>query len=230
MIYYKLKVSCVLKQDLEFKNMFEELSKFINLVFLMDKNLKDLHGINTFKMYSFDGLYPATKEGYKKFNLYGFHLKTIDRTFALKMNSLLRRTESDLLNIISVEMESLNTGNIKELYTVTPCISVIDKNKHWTNNDYPIDILIDRINSNAMKKYEHWFGEEVGREVDFIKDIEQVNNTPIVLPYKKGILLTNKFKIKVKEDKESQKLARMAFITGLLEKNSLGLGYCTIGK
>lgn len=230
MIYYQLKISCVLKQDLNFKNMFEELSKVINKAFLKDKNLKALHKLNTFKMYVFDGLYPVTKEGYKKFNLYGFNFRTVDKALAFKLNSLLKKTNSDFINIVKIVMETRNTGKLKGLYTVTPAISVIESGKHWTNDDYPIELLIERINNNAKRKYSYWFDSEIDREHSFIDDIKQMNKKTIVLPYKNGVLLTNKFKIKVKEDEVSQKLAGIVYGTGLLEKNSLGLGYCTIAK
>ena len=230
MTYYQLKISCVLKQDLDFKNMFEELSKIINKSLLEDKKLKELHELNTFKMYVFDGLYPASKEGYKKFNLYGFNIKTVDRNLAFKLNSLLKKTENDLINIISVVLETKDTGKIEALYTVTPAISVIKSGSHWTKEDYPIELLIDRINSNAKKKYTYWFDEDIDEEHNFIESIEQANRKVIVLPYKDGVLLTNKFKIKVKGDEISQQLAGMVFTTGLLEKNALGLGYCTIAR
>jgi len=230
MQYYKLKVSCVLKRDLHPKNMFKELSNAINKTFLYDESLKKLHEINTFKMYSFDGLYPVAKKGYKKFELYGFQIKTVDRAFALKMNSLLRKCENNLFNVVGITMETLFTETISELYTVTPAIATIKEGKHWTKEDYSMEILIDRINKNAKKKYFYWFGEEIDEAHNFVKDIKQTNKKVIVLPYKDGILLTNKFKIRVKEDESSQELAGIVFTAGLLEKNSLGLGYCTIAK
>ena len=230
MDYYQLKISCVLKQDLDFKNMFEELSKVINKSLLKDKDLKKLHEINTFKMYVFDGLYPANKKGYKKFNLYGFNIKTIDKALAFKLNSILKKTENDLINIVSVTLETKDTGKIEALYTVTPAISVIKNGSHWTKEDYPMELLIDRINSNAKKKYAYWFDEQIDEKHNFIENIEQTNKKTIVLPYKDGVLLTNKFKIKVKEDEISQQLAGIVFTTGLLEKNALGLGYCTIAR
>jgi len=232
MLYYELTINCILKKDLGFKESLEELSKVINKTFLLDKNLKKLHKMNTFKMYSFDDLYPVTREGYKKGNSYGFHIKTIDRVFALKMENLLKKTNNDLIDITDVNIKLLNTGKIKELYTVTPVISVIRNGRHWTKNDYPLDLLIERINKNAAEKYNYWFNsnDEIEPDYNFIEDIKQINDKVIVLTYKKGIFLTNKFKLKVKEDDISQKLAEIVFICGLLEKNSLGMGYCTIAK
>lgn len=227
MLFYELTIVGVLKKDIEFKNMNEELSKIINKAFLNDEKLKEFHELNTFKMYVFSGFQPIEINGYKKGNMYSFKLRSMDRVFALNMRHHIKNTENDLLDIVTIGFESISYRPINELYTLTPCISVIENRKHWINSDYEIDLIKDRINSNIQRKYKMWFGEEIDKDHDFIDSIEQKNNSVIVLNYKEGKLLTNKFKITIKKDEISQRLAFLILGTGLLEKNSLGLGFCT---
>lgn len=233
--FWQLTIPVILKKDLIFKNMNEELSKAINKAMLLSDDFKKFHETNVFKYYVFSGLYPVTKEGYKKGNMYSFTFRCLNRTFALQMKNFIKKSKNDLYDVVTVSIESREQFNINELYTVTPTIAVFTENnkkpKHWTKEEFSIEQLKERINSNTQKKYILWQDEEIDKTHNFIENIEQVNNKVIILNYKHpGKLFTNKFRIKVKQDKLSQKLAFMILGTGLLEKNSLGLGYCTIGK
>ncbi|WCK57156.1 CRISPR-associated endoribonuclease Cas6 (plasmid) [Aneurinibacillus sp. Ricciae_BoGa-3] len=235
MQFWELTIPVILKRDLSLKDMNEQLSKVINKTLLLDERLKEFHALNTFKLYVFSGLYPINKEGYKKGNMYSFKFRCMDRTFALKIKNLLKMVENDLIQVIAVELESNAHKPIQALYTLTPSVAVFTpenkKPRHWTKEDFSLDELRIRIHVNAKKKYELWTGEELEADVDFVERIEQINQKVIVLNYKKpGKLLTNKFRIQVKQDSLSQKLAFMVMGSGLLEKNSLGLGFCTYGR
>lgn len=225
MDYYNINIKGVLKKDLEYKNMFEEISKLVNIALCMDTDLKKLHNTNTFKFYSFDGLAPFEKNGYKQFKIYNFNIKTADRVFAEKLKCALKDLDNQLLVITEIRMNTLKVKDIDTVFSVTPTISVIDRGSHWTKNDFSMDIIKENILSNTIKKYNSWFDTDI-KTHDFIEEISLLNKKVIFIPYKKGIFLTNKFKIKVKKDKLSQEIARLIFVIGLLEKNSLGLGYC----
>lgn len=224
---YELTIAVILKRDIEFKNMNEEISKVINKSFLKDDKLKEFHETNTFKMYSFSGFQPIEMKGYKKGNMYSFKLRSMDRIFAMTMKNFIKATNNDFFDVVTIGLESIAYRHINELYTLTPSISVIEKNRHWIKDDFDVELIRDRINSNIQRKYKMWFGEELDFNHDLIDTLELKNKKAIVLNYKGGKLLTNKFKITIKEDEVSQKLAFMILATGLLEKNSLGLGFCT---
>lgn len=235
MDYWQLTIPVILSKEVTFKDMHKEISDVINKAMLMDESLKNFHELNAFKLYVFSGFYPVNKAGYKKGEMYSFLFRCLDRTFALKMKNLIKVVQNDLFKVVAIEIESKEQSPISELYTVTPTIAVFTeenkKPRHWTNSDFDIGKLKDRMNSNAQKKYSLWMDKEIDRQHSFIEDIVQVNEKVIVLNYKNsGKLLTNKFKIKVKQDKLSQEIAFMILATGLLEKNSLGLGFCTSAK
>jgi len=61
---------------------------------------------------------------------------------------------------------------------------------------------------------------------NFIEFIQQTNFKPIKVVYKNTSLIGNKMIIGVKSDEISQKLAFTILGAGLLEKNSIGMGYC----
>lgn len=227
MKYYQILVRGVLKRDLESFYLTEELSKVVNRALAESSLLRKLHPINTYKFFSFDGLYPVREEGYKKFKIYGFRIKTIDKRLASHLINGLKDLENDLLEIFDVNMESFHINHVDTLYTVTPTISVIEKNRHWIKEDYPIEMLIRKINRNIKNKYEEWFGEHIEEDHNIIDEITQTNNKIIFQKYKEGVFLTNKFIVKIKDDPLSQELGKFMFITGMLEKNSLGLGYLT---
>lgn len=232
---WELTIPILLKKELSMKNMYFELSKVINKTMLLDDKLKEFHKLNTFKMYVFSGLFPVSKQGYKKGNMYFFKFRTVDRTFALKMKNLLKTVPNELFDVVTLSLESKKQEPLKGLYTLTPSIAVFtpenSKSRHWTKEDFTLEEIITRMNVNAIKKYKAWTGEEVDEDHKFIESVEQLNEKVIVLDYKStGKLLTNKFRIQVKEDKLSQALAFMVMGTGLLEKNSLGLGFCTYAK
>lgn len=230
---WELTIPVIMKRDLNQEDVNEELSKVINNALLQDDKLKEYHELNAYKYYVFSGLYPVYKV-FKLGNMYSFKFRSVDRILTMKIKSLLKITENDLFNVVTISMESKDIDNIRGLYTVTPAIAVFtnegEKPRHWLKDDYTLDELKLRINSNAIKKYKLWYNDETINDWDFIESIEQVNSKPIALNYKKGKLLTNKFKIKVKNDETSQKLAFMVMAAGLLEKNSLGLGFCTFAK
>lgn len=227
---YELTICIKLKKDLEYRNMFYELSRGINEMFMFDKNLKEFHESNFIKLYTFSGLEPVSKKGYKAGEIYFFKIRTIDRLLSKQFETILKLKRNDIFKVLQIVYNEIEYRKIDELHTLTPSISVIKNKIHWTKDEYDIDILKQRINSNMIKKMRMFAYEDylinMDENHDFIEKIEQINNKTIVLKYKEGVLLTNKFKIKVKEDNISQKLAFMALGTGLLEKNSLGLGFC----
>lgn len=231
--FWELTIPIILKRDIGQKDVNEEISKVINKVLLNDERLREYHELNTFKFYVYSGLYPVLKE-FKAGSMYSFKFRCLDKNFALKFKSLIRITINDLFQVVTVSMDCKNINSINGLYTVTPAIAVFtdegEKPKHWTKEDYSLEKLITRINMNAIKKYNLWYSDKLITDWNFIECIKQVNNNVIVLNYKNGKLLTNKFKIKVKKDEISQKLSFIVMAAGLLEKNSLGLGFCTFAR
>lgn len=239
MQYFELKLFIMLKKDLQFKQMNLELSKVINQSMLEDEHLKYLHQLPLYKFYVYSGLYPVNQDvikyGYKANSMYMFDLRTIDQETAVKFKKCLQKSKNDLFEVINVVATAEKQQVVRELYTVTPTIATFTeenrKVRHWTEPEYTLEQIVERINQNAIKKYQEYMQEDVPKGFAFVKEVTHLNKVPIVLDYKnEGKLFTNKFQIKVKDDALSQKIAWFVMGSGVLEKNSLGLGFCKARK
>lgn len=225
MNYYQLKITLKLKTDLYFDEVTEKLSVLFNKSMLYNDYLKSIHEVNTYKLYVFEGLSPFERDKtYKKGNFYMTRLRCIDEFIAQSFRECLKNTNTNEFEVLSVDIEKITFRPVKEIYNVTPAIASID-GKTWTNN-MDIEIIKNSINSNALKKIKMINGLEKILEHDMIKAIEVKNIKPIASKYKGNKFIGNKFNIKINEDDLSQMMAYIAMSTGLLEKNSLGYGYC----
>ncbi|UZW14967.1 hypothetical protein OSC52_03740 [Clostridium pasteurianum] len=225
MNYYQLKITLELKTDIYFDEVTEKLSILLNKSMLYNDYLKSIHKVNTYKLYVFEGLSPFERDKtYKKGNFYMTRLRCIDEFIAQSFRECLKNTNTNEFEVLSVDIEKIIFRPVKEIYNVTPAIASIE-GKPWTNN-MDIEIIKNSINSNTLKKIKIINGLEKVLEHDMIKAIEVKNIKPIAFKYKGKKLIGNKFNIKINEDDLSQMMAYIAISTGLLEKNSLGYGYC----
>jgi hypothetical protein len=62
MKYFELTCTAYLKKDIDFKESFEILSKYISFSMAGDEQLKATHNSRGFKYYNFGGLFPIEKE------------------------------------------------------------------------------------------------------------------------------------------------------------------------
>ena len=220
---YNLKIITLLKQNLKNEETYEKISNLISYAMLKDKNLKEIHEKNTFKNYVFCSLYPVQKDGiYKQNNIYSFDLIGLEFSKIMKLKQVLTGLENDYFKIIQINLQNHEQIKINKLITLTPTIITTPKGDYDIQDN--MELVKDRILANIQKKYKNIYNTEVN--VDFIKEIKKTNRQPIKIPYKNINMLGNKFEIEVKEDPMSQNLAYLALSIGILEKNSLGLGFC----
>lgn len=226
MKYYELTNTIYLFKDVYFTKMNEIISKFINKALYLDKELSKFHVENEFKGYVFDSLYPREKDKvYKEGSIYVFRIRSIDEKLMKKLGNLLKKVNSKDMKLIATEKKEYKQRHITSVYTATPAVVTLEKG-YWTQ-DKGIELLMDRIRQNTIKKYKHLYGNDIEYEYDFIQGIELENNKPIAINYKNIKLLGNKFNLTIKDDELSQKLAFILMSTGILEKNSsVGAGYC----
>ena len=222
MVSYNVKVIVTPLKDIKYEGTYERLSNLIAFAMESDDELRKLHEINKYKMYTFCSLYPFQKNGvYDEGAIYQFDIRTIDFEFAIKMKNLLLNKQSTYFKVIMTNLITNEQRPIRQLISLTPAIITTSKNGYKIDND--LELVKERLLMGAQKKYKEIFKEEVSH--DFIVSIEKTNIKPIKLPYKNINFLANKFIINVKEDELSQKLAYIIFSTGILEKNSLGYGF-----
>lgn len=221
----QLKITVFLKEDIDLSYVNESLSQYINGAMKKNELLSDLHRNGSrYKFYSFSWLMPKiTNNVCKKGNLYYFHLNSPDEKILNEFEKAFKDHFDDKFVCCSILLQEYNLDAIKEICTITPC--------SITHNDKPLvdkrmSLIRDRILSNSIRKYNSFFCKNIEEDYDFIEDIEILNNIPQKVYYKKGSILGHRFKLKIKDDTLSQKLAFFIIQSGILEKNSLGLGYC----
>lgn len=220
---YNLKVIVLLKQNLKNEETYEKISNLISYAMLKDKNLKEIHEKNTYKNYVFCSLYPVQKDGiYKQNNIYSFDLRGLEFSKIMKLKQVLANAENEYFKIIQINLQNHEQIEINKLVTLTPAIITTPKGDYDIKDD--MNLVKNRILANIQKKYKNIYNTEIN--VDFIKEIKKTNRQPIKIPYKNVNILGNKFEIDVREDPMSQNLAYLALTVGILEKNSLGFGFC----
>jgi CRISPR-associated endoribonuclease Cas6 len=228
-LYYEAKISICLKKDTSAEMVYQVISNSINSAFLKDEVLKRLHKENTFKGYTFCSPYPVeASKIYLAQKVYLFRLRSIDLNFILKMKNLLPKCDESF-KVLSFELYNCKHKYIDKLKTLTPAVSTL-YNRNWTKED-GIEILRDRIHSNAVRKAKLFSRDKFQEPSEnFIEFISQTNIKPIRIPYKDTSLIGNKFELVPKSDPVSQELAQIVLGSGLLEKPSLGLGFCIAAK
>lgn len=228
-IYYETKISICFKEDIPQEKSQEVISKAINAAMLLDEELKLNHKENMFKGYIYCSPYPIeTSRIYYAGKVYLFRLRSIDLNFILKIKNLLPRRD-EYFKVLAFELYNCKHRYIDKISTLTPAVATL-YNRNWVKED-GLETIRVNIHNNAVKKAKHFSKQTFAEpKENFIEFIIQTNRTPIKIPYKDGSMLGNKFDLAVKTDAASQELAQIVLGTGLLEKNSLGCGFCIISK
>ncbi len=236
MHYFESIVTIHLHEDVAFVNSNEFLSKNISLVMLNDEYLKQIHGSNGFKPYVFSLPYPPNLKTkiYVKNEEYTFTIRSVDEMFLKKLLFELQMHRGLGFKVKAIEMFKVNQKHIDILHNISPCVltlkTEVAKNRQWRVDDGDIEMVQKRILANLERKYKQFYGEQLTAPVDAINYFEILNKVPYPIKYKRKTLQSNKFKIGFNNDEVSQKLAFTCMAFGLLEKNSLGFGFCLRGK
>lgn len=223
---YEIKLKIRLNEDIHYIDSYTKISDFINYLMLYDKDLKQKHTEKTYKYYCFNSLYPFSKDKiYKEGAFYDFTIRTIEQDFIGKiMMCITKRSHFRQFKVIRFNYNERAVKNIKELVSITPAIITTDGG-YWIHGD-GIDIAKKKINDNLYKKYKSYTLEDIQEGNNIVESIEVMNRIPIKIPYKNMHMLGNKFKITLASNQDAQLLGNMALGTGILEKNSLGMGFC----
>lgn len=236
MKHYEIKVTLLLKQDIKYIDIHDRLSSSINQAMFENDILKELHLNQKYKSYCIGNLFPFDIQSkiYKANQVYVLTIRSIDKEFINFLKNSLKNSKKLDFNVLAVEFKELKYSFIDSVYTLTPTvITITDKNnkmKYWTKDEQSLEFVKKRIKDNLEKKYFEFFKEKIIAPDDFIQMIRLENEKPIVFNYKKTKLFSNKFKILINSDDISQRLIKLAFSVGLLEKNSLGMGFLVRGK
>lgn len=231
--YYEVNIYVQLKRNISYLELPSSLSRAINEYFYANKELSKIHKKNMFKHYSFSWLTPIEKS-YKKGKTYAFSIRFLEEKMKdLFVETLFYQTNDVFCFMMAKEKEVKQEKPILSLYTLTPALITIDKNRQWVKQkeETKTDLLFVReaITNNANKKYKDFLkknNKDIGPDVDFISSISFLKDIRYAFPYKKGKMIGYKYKLKIKQDKNSQEMARYIMGAGLLEKNTLSFGFC----
>ena len=225
--YFELLTGIQFFKDTPAREVQYGLSRLIAAAMSQDKALRDLHKRNEIKKYSFCSPYPIEKDKvYRSGRLYCFNLRTPDLKFALAMKNILPGTEG-MVKVIMVELRNYQQRFISELISLTPIICTVN-NRSWLPED-GLGLLAERLQSNTLKKCRQQDPLFVTPPELFFDSIELMNRKPMVVPYKKTVLLGHKICLRIKAQEWAQQLAFTVLSRGALEKNGQGFGYCIIG-
>lgn len=231
MKYFELKITTMVKKDIEAREANQTLAKAINFIMTQDGYTRELHSKKEIKPYVFSLPYPIDikTKTYQKGSVYLFSVRSIDEKFINILKSNLQKVNIDEFTFLASELKEVKQFKIKNIETLTPAILTITedgKTRNWTKKDKDLNFVIERFQNNLEKKYKEFFHEELNSDNYFIDGFSILNKKPILAKYKNTSLLGNKFKLYIADDEISQKLAFLALSVGLAEKNSLGFGYC----
>ncbi len=232
---YELKITLTLKRDIHLKEYIEFVSKNINYIFYNSVILRAIHEKKGFKPYVVGSMYPFESKirMYQSGNTYTLTLRTIDEAIANEIVKASKKAYNLDFDIKDVSYKELRIGFIDKVYTVTPAVLTLtdegEKPRYWTIED-DLLLLQRRIVENLEKKYKEFFKRDIKPPEDTINFFTIHNQKPIVYYYKGGKIFANKFTIGFNSDKVSQKLAKLSFGVGVLEKNPLGFGMVVRGR
>ncbi|WP_291635988.1 CRISPR-associated endoribonuclease Cas6 [Clostridium sp.] len=226
MRYYELLVTAMLNKDIPFNCSNEELSNFINIAMLQDDVLKAKHLSKGFKHYNFSSFYPTEKDKvYKKGKIYLFTVRSAEKDFIQKLKRTLKEVKHNGINVIASELKEKKQQFITEINTITPVVVTLKEGKHWQHGE-DIELLKQGLHNNLRNKYQHLFEIDLNDNELFFDGIIITNRKSIITQYKGGCLIGNKLKLQIKTDDNSQIIATMCLMSGLGEKNSIGMGFC----
>lgn len=228
--YFELIITTYLKKDIYFNCSGALIGDMLNKTMLKNSYLKNLHKQNVYKHYCFGSFFPIEKDKtYKKGSVYTFKIRSLNSEFTDNVWKNIKKIKDDNFSVLAIEYTKKNIRQISNIYTVTPTVITLEKNRNWTQDD-DVLVVMDRIKSNLEKKYKSFYGENVVFDSDIIDRFELMNKKPVTTCYKNTKFLGNKFKIWFNQDENAQKLAFIAITCGLGEKNSsVGAGFCMGG-
>ena len=118
---FELKCEAYLKSDIDLKNSFDVLSKFINHSIYKNEICEQNDKNNHIKNYCFGNFYPTESDRiYKKNRVYGFVIRSINEDFIDALSgSLKQNINNSFISILKITKKQIEQFFIKELYTVT---------------------------------------------------------------------------------------------------------------
>lgn len=222
---YEYKVKIKLKQDLEYWQLTEKTSYFIDSVLTEDSEFLTYHIGAQYKGYVHDLLYPIEKTGvYKKNKVYTMRIRLVEDKLVHYLMGKLSFHETKEIQGVGGEVKIITKRDIQQIYSITPTILKSPGLGYWRGH-MSLEEFEKRLKDNLIKKYKFFTGNDIDENLPLYNLIEFKNKVPVKMPYKSINLLGDKIVLEIAQNKQAQELAYLALGVGLLENNSRGFGF-----
>lgn len=222
---YEYKVKIKLKNDLQYYELPDKLSYFIDSTLGENEEFLKYHGNSHYKGYVHDFLYPIESNGiYQKNKIYTMRIRMIEEKLVQYLMGKLAFHETNEFIAIGGEIKIIPKRNIQQLYSITSVILKGPGQGYW-RDWMTLEQFETRLKDNLIKKYKFFTGNELDENFSLYNLIEFKNKVPVKVPYKNIRLLGDKVILEIADNKQAQELAYLALGVGLLENNSRGCGF-----
>lgn len=222
---YEYKVKIKLKEDLEYCQLAEKTSYFIDSVLTENNEFLSYHTSTQYKGYVHDLLYPIEETGiYKKNKVYTMRIRLIEEKLVHYIMGRLSFHETKEIQGVGGKIKIIPKRDIQRIYSITPIILKSPGLGYWRGH-MTLEEFEKRLKENLIKKYKFFTGKDIDESLPLYDLIEFKNKVPVKMPYKNINLLGDKIVLEVAQNHQAQELAYLALGVGLLENNSRGFGF-----
>lgn len=222
---YEYKVRVKLKEDLEYHELAEKTSYYIDSILQENAELSMYHKSKQYKGYVHDLLYPIEESGiYYKNKTYTMRIRLIEEKLVQYFMAKLSFNETKELLGIGGEIKIIPRRDIQEIYSLTPAILKSPGQGYWRGH-MTLEDFERRLKDNLVKKYRFFTGNDIDESLPLYDLIEFKNKVPVKAPYKNISLLGDKIVLQIAQNKQAHELAYLALGVGLLENNTRGFGF-----
>lgn len=222
---YEYKVKIKLKKDLEYSQLAEKTSYYIDSILTEDSEFLSYHIGKQYKGYIHDLLYPIEDTGlYKKNKIYTMRVRMIEDKLVQYLMARLSFHETNEFQGVGGEIKIIPKRAIQRIYSITPIILKNPGLGYWKGH-MTLDDFEKRLKDNLIKKYKFFTGKDIDESLSLYDLIEFKNKVPVKVPYKNINLLGDKIVLEIAQNQQAQELAYFALGVGLLENNSRGFGF-----
>ncbi len=222
---YEYKVKIRLKQDLEYCQLSEKTSYFIDSVLTENSEFLAYHTSRQYKGYVHDLLYPVEETGiYERNKVYVMRIRLVEDRLAQYLLGNLSFHETKELQGVGGEIKIIPKRVIQRVYSITPAILKSPGQGYWKGH-MSLEEFEKRLKENLIKKYKFFSKNDIEESFTLYDLIEFKNKVPVKILYKNITLLGDKIVLEIASNKQAQELAYLALGVGLLENNSRGFGF-----
>ena len=222
---YEYKVKVKLKKELQYYEIAEKLSYFIDSVLVKDEIFTQYHSSSQYKGYVHDLLYPIEANSVYQLNkVYTMRIRLVQEDLVQYLMGKLAFHETQEIKGVGGEIKIIPKRTIQQLYSITPVILKTPGQGYWRGH-MTLEEFEKRLKENLIKKYKYFTGNDIDKDFSLYDLIEFKNKVPVKSSYKNVSLLGDKISLELAQNKQAQELAYLALGVGLLENNSRGYGF-----